>query len=79
VLERAIVLLLDTPVVDGPVRVEPRGVGYGYADPKLEDLAPAQQQLLRMGPRNVRTIQSALRGIALALRIPIQRLPPPTI
>jgi len=30
-----------------------------------------------MGPRNVRTIQSSLREIALALGIPIQRLPPP--
>ena len=74
-LERAIVLLLQTPVVNDPVRVEPHGIGYGFADPKLEDLAPAQKQLLRMGPRNVRTVQSALRSIALALGIPAGRLP----
>jgi hypothetical protein len=74
-LERAIVLLLETPVVDDPVRVEPRGIGYGFADPKLEDLAPAQKQLLRMGSRNVRAIQASIREIAIALGIPPQRLP----
>jgi hypothetical protein len=30
-----------------------------------------------MGPRNVRTIQSSLRAIALALGIPAARLPAP--
>lgn len=78
-LERAIVLLLETPVVNDPVRVEPHGIGYGFADARLEDLAPAQKQLLRMGPRNVRAIQSSLREIALALGIPVQRLPSPKI
>jgi hypothetical protein len=78
-LERAIVLLLETPVRDGPVRVraEPRGIGYGFADPNLESLTSAQKQLLRTGPRNARTIQSSFREIALALGIPPQRLPTP--
>ena len=77
-LERAIVLLLETPVRDGPVRVrvEPRGIVYGFDDPKLEALTGAQKQLLRTGSRNARTIQSALRQIALALGIPPERLPP---
>jgi hypothetical protein len=66
-LERAIVLLLETPVPDGPVRVEPHGIGYEFADPKLEALAPAQKQLLRMGPENARVVQAKLREIALAL------------
>jgi Protein of unknown function (DUF3014) len=75
-LERAIVSLLQTPVVDGPVRVETKGgVGYRYADPKLEGLTAAQRNLLRAGPRNVRIVQSALRQLALALGIPAQRLP----
>ena len=74
-LERAIVLLLSTPVVDGPIRVEPRGLGYGFADPKLEALTGGQKQLLRTGPRNVRMFQSSLRAIALALGIPAERLP----
>jgi DUF3014 family protein len=73
--ERTIVLLLSTPVVDGPIRVEPRGIGYGFADPKLEALTGGQKQLLRMGPRNMRVVQTSLRAIALALGIPAERLP----
>ena len=74
-LEQAIVLLLSTPVLDGPIRVEPRGVGYAFADPRLEALTAAQKQLLRTGPRNVRVFQTSLRAIALALGIPAERLP----
>lgn len=77
-LERAIVLLLETPIVDDPVQAEPQGgVGYGFAAPDIEALPAAQKQLLRMGSRNVRTIQSSLRAIALALGIPAERLPAP--
>ncbi len=77
-LERAIVPLLRTPVIDDPIRVESQGgVGYGFADPEVEGLTAAQKQLLRAGPRNVRTIQSSLRAIAIALGIPPERLPPP--
>jgi hypothetical protein len=74
-LERAIVLLLKTPVEEGPVRVEPRGIVYGFADEDLEDLTAAQKQLLRMGPRNARVVQRTLRAIAVALGIPSERLP----
>ena len=76
-LERAIVQLLRTPIVDRPVRVAPRGIGYDFADAQLESLTPAQKQLLRTGPRNVRTIQTALRTLAIALGIPAERLPTP--
>jgi hypothetical protein len=76
-LERAIVSLLRTPVSDAPARLESKGIGYGYVDPTLEGLTAAQKQLLRMGPRNVRSIQSSLRQIALALGIPAERLPAP--
>ncbi len=76
-LERAIVALLRVPVIDGPVRVEPKGIGYRYADPDLEGLTAAQKHLLRTGPRNVRLIQGALREIALALGVPPGRLPAP--
>jgi hypothetical protein len=75
-LERAIVALLQTPVVNGPVRVESKGgTGYRYADPHLEGLTAAQRQLLRTGPGNVRKIQSALRQLAIALGVPPGRLP----
>jgi hypothetical protein len=78
-LERAIVVLLGTPVTDGSERLKPmpKGIGYGYADERLESLTPAQKQLLRMGPRNVRVIKAKLRDIAIALGIPPARLPAP--
>jgi hypothetical protein len=74
-LEQAIVALLQVPAIDGPIRVEPKGIGYRFADPALERLSGAQKHLLRTGPRNVRMIQSALRQLALALGIPSERLP----
>ena len=76
-LERAIVTLLETPIVDGQVRlkVNLKGIGYAYADERLESLTAAQKQLLRMGPRNVRIIEARLREIALALGIPRTQLP----
>jgi hypothetical protein len=74
-LERAIVLLLKTPASDGTARLEPKGIGYAYVDPALEGLTDAQKQLLRTGPQNVRTIQSSLRQIGMALGIPAERLP----
>jgi Protein of unknown function (DUF3014) len=76
-LERAIVALLATPAIDGSERLRPKGIGYGYADERLESLTPAQKQLLRMGPRNVRVIKTKLREIAIALGIPPSHLPAP--
>jgi hypothetical protein len=76
-LERAIIALLNTPVLDGSEALKPKGkgIGYGYADERLESLTPAQKQLLRMGPRNVRVIKAKLRDIAIALGIPPAHLP----
>jgi Protein of unknown function (DUF3014) len=61
---QAIARLLATPVVEGPIAVKPTVAGYAYADPALESLPRAQQQLLRMGPANVRIVQEKLRAIA---------------
>ena len=77
-LERAIVSLLETPVpreANVRVQTEVRGIGYGFADPALENLTATQKQLLRMGPRNAASIKSSLRAIARALGIPEERLP----
>ena len=75
-LERAIVLLLKTPVPEGRVPVEPNGaVGYRFANPVLEKLTPTQKLLIRFGPDNQRAVQTSLRNIALALGIPPDRLP----
>ena len=76
-LERAIGELLKVPVVEGDVTLQPSGTGIGYvfADERLEGLSQAQKQLLRMGPQNVRAIQGKLREIAVVLGIPDSRLP----
>jgi len=75
-LERAIVLLLDTPIPAGPIRVEPQGAtAYRYDSELFEALKPAQKQLLRMGPDHARAVQAKLRAIAQELKIPAERLP----
>jgi len=70
---RASEALLAVPVVPGEVAVVSvvRAVRvYEYADPRLEALTPAQKQLLRMGPDNVRRIQAKLRDVLAALGPP---------
>lgn len=78
VLERAIIEMLEVPVVEGEVELVPHGTVYGFADERLQALSASQKQLLRMGPQNVRTVQAKLREVASALGIPASRLPPPT-
>jgi hypothetical protein len=75
VMERAIVELLKTPVVEGDVALEAHTVSYTFASPRLESLSQAQRQLLRMGPRNVKIIQAKLRELAQHLGIPESSLP----
>lgn len=66
-LERAIVMLLQVPVVEAPVALVPGpGARYEYADERLQGLTPPQRQLLRMGPRNVRIIQEKLEAFRSA-------------
>ena len=76
VLEKAIVDLLKVPVVEGEIELYPHGTVWAFADPQLQEMSAAQKQLLRMGPQNVRTVQSKLREIATNLGIPESRLPP---
>lgn len=78
-VEQALVRLLATPDVTGPIAVrQGKGVNYVFADENLEALPSAQKQLIRMGPRHRETIQQKLREIALALGIPADRLPAST-
>ena len=74
-LERAVVELLKTPVVEGDVALASKSVAYEFADPRLQSLSSAQRQFLRMGPRNVRLIQAKLREMAPFLGIPAESLP----
>ena len=74
-VERALVELLKTPVVEGDVALASKSVAYEFKDPRLQSLSPVQRQLLRMGPRNVRLIQAKLREIAPFLGIAVESLP----
>jgi len=44
-------------------------LSFAFADPRIESLSAAQKQFLRMGPRNVQTVQSKLREIAALLEL----------
>jgi hypothetical protein len=74
VVERALAELLKTPVAEGDVALASKSVAYEFKDSRLQSLSPAQRQLLRMGPRNVRIIQAKLREIAPFLGISVESL-----
>ncbi len=74
-LLRALVELLDVPILEGRVPVERTVTNYVYLDPALEGLSPAQKHFLRMGPESVQVVQTKLRELAQALGIPDTRLP----
>jgi hypothetical protein len=73
--ERAIVVLLQTPVVEGDIALVEKVISYDYQNEELQQLEPAQKHLLRMGPRNQRVLQDQLRAIARELGVPDKRLP----
>jgi Protein of unknown function (DUF3014) len=67
-LQQTLEILLDTPVVKDPISlIEGDGAGWVYADDELEELAPTQKQLLRMGPANVDRLLVWLRALQAAL------------
>jgi hypothetical protein len=67
----ALQVLIDTPDVTDPIRLVPgAGATYAYADPRLQTLAPAQKQLLRMGPENLTRIKARLQDIKTAIETP---------
>jgi hypothetical protein len=73
--ERAITVLLQTPVIEGEIALVEKVLSYDFQKAELQQLEPAQKHLLRMGPRNERVIQDQLRAIARELGIPDKRLP----
>ena len=60
--------LLETPVIEEPIRLVRPVVMYRYEDEKLENLSAAQKQMIRMGPENTRKLQAKIRDIMLELR-----------
>jgi len=78
VLATAVTSLLAVPLIEGDVPLRPVTraiVLYEYADARLESLTPAQKQLLRMGPRNVRKVQDKLREMSAALGLKLGARP----
>jgi hypothetical protein len=69
-IQAAIDHVLDTPVLEDRIELVQPGVMFEYADPELEGLSPLQKQLVRMGPDNVRRIQSYLQELRTRLPAP---------
>jgi hypothetical protein len=67
-IQRTIAILLDTPAIKDPIAVTADGhAGWAFANNDLEDLAPTQKQLLRMGPANADAVKVWLRALHAAL------------
>ncbi len=66
-LKKALGELLKTPVLEENIQVDREVITYKMLDSELESLSQAQKHLLRMGPENVRKIQSKLKDIEQAL------------
>lgn len=73
-LVRAILELIEVPVVDESIEVVREVLSYKMVDPRLESLSPAQKHLLRMGPENTEIIQAKLKEMARELGVPESRL-----
>lgn len=76
-LVRAMGEVLEAPVVDGPVLLEQKVLSYAMTDPKLEELSPAQKQVLRLGPKGVAAVHAKIGELAAALGVAPARLPKP--
>ncbi len=70
VTARALHRIEASPVKDGEVAVEGKAGYFVFADPRLEELGQVEKHLLRMGPRNTRTLQAKAREISRALNLP---------
>jgi hypothetical protein len=66
-LQQAIGQLLQVPLIYKDMELEKKILSFAFTDFNLENLNPAQKQLLRMGPGNVARIQNKLRGLAAGL------------
>jgi hypothetical protein len=65
--------LLETPMIEGQIRLVQPVVMYKFEDPKLESLSAAQKQLIRMGPENTRLLKAKISEISLELRSILNR------
>jgi len=72
VLQKAITVLLETPIVEERIALRGDSVNYTFVSSRLEALSPAQKQLLRTGPENTRKVQSKLREFGEALGLSVE-------
>lgn len=64
---RALQRLEGAPVADGDVELAPDRGLYLFADARLEGLRQVEKHLLRMGPKNERTVQAKAAEVREAL------------
>jgi hypothetical protein len=69
VVKGALLRVEAAPVVDGDVLVRKQGGSFVFEEARLEALGNFEKQLLRMGPRNTRVLQSKAKEIREALGI----------
>lgn len=74
-VERALVHVLNTPVVPADAELSEGVLAYEYVETRFETLSGAQKLLARTGPRNQLLIQAKLRALGLALGLSDTRLP----
>lgn len=55
--------LLETPEVQGPVKLVRPGVFYQFADPSLEERSSGQKLLIRMGSKHAAAVKIKLREL----------------
>lgn len=61
------ILRVNVPAGAVPVVPSEEGVGYDFADPRLQDRSPAAKHLMRLGPRNARALQEWVRDLGVAI------------
>lgn len=60
--------ILATPEIEAEPELRLHVKRFEFADERLENLSDVQKQLLRMGPKHVRTVQAKTRAVLEALR-----------
>lgn len=65
--------LLDTPTIEGPIRLDRPHVLYTFSDPTLEALSSGQKILLRMGNDHSAQVKQTLRQFRTLIAGPQQQ------
>ena len=69
-LGQAVDSLLAVPIIPETQTLVEHAPLFQFKNELLESLSPAQKQFFGMGPENIRTVQSKLEQVAIALGIP---------